>query len=151
LMRISHRRGYIDRESYVAQYLALALFTIGVASSLGTDDLLATFAAGVYLLSHSPTSRHLPPLNTRYSISSSHRTMLVLYHWIPEISGWREGLFSAHFGTSSRRAVFVTTLALSRLPEPHSPPQNQQEYLAATLQTIVAFIVLGSILIRTSR
>ncbi len=48
-------------------------------------------------------------------------------------------------------AVFVSTLAISRLPEPHSPPENQQEYLAATLQTIVAFIVLGSILIRTSR
>lgn len=46
-------------------------------------------------------------------------------------------------------AVFVSTLALTRLPEPHSPPQNQQEYLAATLQTIVSFIVLGSIFIRT--
>ena len=46
-------------------------------------------------------------------------------------------------------AVFVSTLALTRLPEPHSPPQNQPEYLAATLQTIVSFIVLGSIFIRT--
>lgn len=46
-------------------------------------------------------------------------------------------------------AVFVSTLALSKLPTPHSPPENQQEYLAATLQTIVSFVVLGSILIRT--
>lgn len=45
-------------------------------------------------------------------------------------------------------AVFVSTLALSKLPTPHSPPKNQQEYLAATLQTIVSFVVLGSILIR---
>lgn len=45
-MRISHRKGLIDRESFVAQYIALAIFTIGIASSLGTDDLLAAFAAG---------------------------------------------------------------------------------------------------------
>jgi NhaP-type Na+/H+ or K+/H+ antiporter len=46
LMKYSHRKGFIDRESYVAQYLALALFTIGIASTIGSDDLLAAFAAG---------------------------------------------------------------------------------------------------------
>ncbi|KAG6846338.1 hypothetical protein H0H93_014586 [Arthromyces matolae] len=46
LMKFSHRRGYIDRESYVAQYLALAIFITGVVSTLGSDDLLAAFAAG---------------------------------------------------------------------------------------------------------
>ena len=25
--------------------------------------------------------------------------LLVLYHWVPEISGWKEALFSGHFGT----------------------------------------------------
>lgn len=45
-------------------------------------------------------------------------------------------------------AVFVSTLALTRLPTPQLPPRNQQEFLAATLQTIVSFVVLGSILIR---
>lgn len=45
-MKISHRKGFIDRDSFVAQYLALAIFTIGVASSIGVDDLLAAFAAG---------------------------------------------------------------------------------------------------------
>ena len=25
--------------------------------------------------------------------------LLVLYRWIPEISGWREAFFSGHFGT----------------------------------------------------
>lgn len=48
-------------------------------------------------------------------------------------------------------AVFISTLALSRLPVPHDPPQDQQEMLAATLQPIVSFIVLGSILIRKLR
>jgi hypothetical protein len=45
-------------------------------------------------------------------------------------------------------AVFISTLALKRLPTPHDPPENQAELLAASLQPIVAFIVLGSILIR---
>ncbi|KAA1472955.1 hypothetical protein DENSPDRAFT_839357 [Dentipellis sp. KUC8613] len=46
VMSFTHRKGFIDRESYVAQYLALAVFTIGVTSTLGSDDLLAAFAAG---------------------------------------------------------------------------------------------------------
>jgi sodium/hydrogen antiporter len=46
LMRYSHERGFIDRESYVMQYLSFAFLTIGVANVLGCDDLLAAFAAG---------------------------------------------------------------------------------------------------------
>lgn len=45
-------------------------------------------------------------------------------------------------------AVFISSLALTRLPVPHDPPQNQQELLAAVLQPITAFIVLGSIVVR---
>lgn len=50
LMRYAQRKGFIDRESYIAQYIALALFTVGVTNSLGNDDLLAAFAAGVFPL-----------------------------------------------------------------------------------------------------
>lgn len=46
LIKFSHRRGFIDRESYVAQYLALAVFITGIVSTIGSDDLLAAFAAG---------------------------------------------------------------------------------------------------------
>jgi NhaP-type Na+/H+ or K+/H+ antiporter len=46
LLRFAHQRGFLDRESYVAQYIALALFTVGATNSLGNDDLLAAFAAG---------------------------------------------------------------------------------------------------------
>ncbi len=48
-MRMVHRNHLIDRESFVAQYLSLAIFTIGVVSTLGSDDLLAAFAAGRWL------------------------------------------------------------------------------------------------------
>ena len=46
LMRISHQKGFVDRQSYVAQYIALVLLVMGIASTLGMDDLLAAFAAG---------------------------------------------------------------------------------------------------------
>ena len=36
----------MDRESYVAQYIAFALLTMGAANALGMDDLLAAFSAG---------------------------------------------------------------------------------------------------------
>jgi hypothetical protein len=44
-------------------------------------------------------------------------------------------------------AVFISTLAVKRLQDPQTP---QQQLLAATLQPIVAFVVLGSIVIRKS-
>jgi NhaP-type Na+/H+ or K+/H+ antiporter len=48
LMKFTHGKGYIDRESYVAQYLALTFLTMGICSTLGADDLLGAFAAGTY-------------------------------------------------------------------------------------------------------
>ena len=48
LLRYALKKEFIDRESYVAQYIALALFTVGVTNSLGNDDLLAAFAAGIH-------------------------------------------------------------------------------------------------------
>jgi NhaP-type Na+/H+ or K+/H+ antiporter len=46
ILKYAQKRGFIDRESFVAMYLALALFSIGLANLLGTDDLLTAFAAG---------------------------------------------------------------------------------------------------------
>ncbi|KAJ7055722.1 Sodium/hydrogen exchanger family-domain-containing protein [Mycena amicta] len=189
LMRFSHRRGFLDRESYVAQYLALALFTTGVASTLGSDDLLAAFACGnaiswdqhfneitenesfstvidlvlncgcfVYIGAWMPFSTFSSPelgitparlVALFICILALRRipSVLLLYRWVPEIANWKEALFTGHFGPMGVGAVFVSTLAISRLPTPNDPPANQQEHLAATLQPIVAFVVLGSIVI----
>ncbi|KAF8162510.1 Sodium/hydrogen exchanger family-domain-containing protein [Mycena galopus ATCC 62051] len=46
LMKFSERHSLIDRHSYVAQYVSLALFTIGLTTLLGADDLLSAFACG---------------------------------------------------------------------------------------------------------
>jgi NhaP-type Na+/H+ or K+/H+ antiporter len=45
-MKFCQRYDLIDRHSYVAQYLSLAILTIGVTTILGCDDLLAAFACG---------------------------------------------------------------------------------------------------------
>ena len=46
ILRVARSRGYLDRDSFVAQYLALAIFSTGVSNILGSDDLLTAFAAG---------------------------------------------------------------------------------------------------------
>jgi NhaP-type Na+/H+ or K+/H+ antiporter len=46
-IRIAHERNWIDRESFLIFYLAIALFCAGAGSMLGMDDLLIGFAAGV--------------------------------------------------------------------------------------------------------
>ncbi|KZT10614.1 uncharacterized protein LAESUDRAFT_747311 [Laetiporus sulphureus 93-53] len=187
LMKISYRKGFIDRESYVAQYLALALFTIGIVSTLGSDDLLAAFAAGtaiswdghfndqtenevfssvidlllncgcfIYIGAWLPFDKYNSPelgitpwrlvvLVIAILLLRRIPPLLVLYRWVPEISNWREALFSGHFGAMGVGAVYVSTLATTKLPTPHDPPQGQAELLAATVQIIVSFVVLCSI------
>ncbi|KAK7050604.1 Na-H-exchanger domain-containing protein [Favolaschia claudopus] len=189
LMKLSHRRGFIDRESYVAQYLALALFTLGVASTLGVDDLLAAFACGnaiswdqhfnevtedevfssvidlvlncgcfIYIGAWMPFDDFSQPelgitpwrlILLFIAILAVRRipSVLLLYPWVPEIANWREALFTGHFGPMGVGAVFVSTLAITHLPEPESPPRNEAELLATVIQPIVAFVVLGSIVV----
>ena len=45
-MKFCQRHDLIDRQSYVAQYLSLAMLTVGLTTLLGTDDLLAAFICG---------------------------------------------------------------------------------------------------------
>jgi NhaP-type Na+/H+ or K+/H+ antiporter len=46
LMKFCERKDLIDRQSFVAQYVSLAMLSIGVTTLLGSDDLLAAFASG---------------------------------------------------------------------------------------------------------
>lgn len=47
-------------------------------------------------------------------------------------------------------AIFISTLALTRLPEPNDTQANQIKILTASLHPIVSFVVLCSIIIRKS-
>ncbi|KAF8891636.1 Sodium/hydrogen exchanger family-domain-containing protein [Infundibulicybe gibba] len=190
IMKISEKHGFLNRESYVAQYLALATFTAGVISTLGSDELLGAFAAGlaiswdgdfhartedevfssvidfilncacfIYIGAWLPfqsfntpelgiTPGRLMVLFLGILVLRRIPSVLVLYKWIPEIKTWREALFSGHFGKyMGVGAVYISTLALHKLPVPHNPPESQADLLALTLQPIVSFVVLGSIII----
>jgi NhaP-type Na+/H+ or K+/H+ antiporter len=46
LLRFCDAKGYVGRASYLVFYLLLAVFSIGVASTLGVDDFLFAFSAG---------------------------------------------------------------------------------------------------------
>ncbi|KAF1831968.1 Na(+)/H(+) antiporter 2 [Decorospora gaudefroyi] len=46
LYKFSHKREWMGRASYLAFYLLLAIFSIGLASTLGVDDFLVAFFAG---------------------------------------------------------------------------------------------------------
>ena len=46
IMRFAESRGYIGPDSYAIQFVSLSLFTIGLVTIMGSDDLLAAFAAG---------------------------------------------------------------------------------------------------------
>lgn len=46
-IKLAESKGFIDRESFLVFYFVLALFCAGTGSTLGLDDLLVGFAAGV--------------------------------------------------------------------------------------------------------
>ncbi|PFH47473.1 hypothetical protein AMATHDRAFT_77194 [Amanita thiersii Skay4041] len=140
LMKFSHKKGLVDRESYVIQYLATAIFIAGFVGTIGSDDLLAAFAAGstiswdghynshlegdllpsvinmvlkcsyfIYVGAWIPfESFNVPSLGiSTWRLVTLCACLLVLrripiimmlYKWIPEISTWKEALFTGHFG-----------------------------------------------------
>ncbi|KAK4702140.1 sodium/hydrogen antiporter, partial [Phenoliferia sp. Uapishka_3] len=73
-------------------------------------------------------------------------TIFALHLWIPDIKTRREALFAGHFGPMGVGAIFISTLAASKLPTPNYPPENSIDILALTIQPITYFIVLSSIL-----
>ncbi|OCH91621.1 hypothetical protein OBBRIDRAFT_728394, partial [Obba rivulosa] len=187
LMKFCERKDLIDRQSYVAQYVSLALFTIGVTTLLGSDDLLAAFSCGTafawdgFFNKQTEESVFSSVIDLLFNIAAfvyvgawmpfndfanPHLTltvwrliviailvllvrrlpiMIALYKWIPDVKTFREAVFSGHFGPMGIGAVFISTLAAGQLPIPSTPPQGQQELLAASIQPIVGFMVLCSI------
>ncbi|CAE6470036.1 unnamed protein product [Rhizoctonia solani] len=199
LMRFCERKDLIDRQSYVAQYVSLALFTIGTTTLLGSDDLLAAFACGTAFawdgwfnrqteesmfsnvidllfncacfifigawipfddfdapeLSISPW--RLIVLGLAVIVLRRLPIMLALYKFIPDIRTIRECVFAGHFGPMGVGAVFISTLAAVKLPEPMEIEPNglladggtpqQIDYLGHSIQPVVAFMVLISIMI----
>lgn len=194
LMRFSERHRLVDRESFVAQYVSLAIASMGVNVLLGSDDLLAAFACGtafawdgwftrqtedsnfssiVDLLFNVATFIYIGALmpfrqfaggpdnepNTLniwrlfvlaicVLLTKRLPIVIMLWRWIPDIKTFREAVFAGHFGPIGVGAIFIATLARTRLPEEvASPPETSNDILALTVQPIIFFFVLCSIII----
>ncbi|KAH8104782.1 Sodium/hydrogen exchanger family-domain-containing protein [Cristinia sonorae] len=187
LMKFCERKELIDRQSYVAQYISLAMLTIGSTSLLGSDDLLAAFACGtafawdgffnkqteesvfssvidllfnvavfVFVGAWMPFSTfadaslslsvwRLVVIAILVLIVRRLPIIIALYRWVPDIKTFREAIFSGHFGPMGIGAIYISTLAAMKLPHAHHPPESQTDFLAATIQPIVAFMVLFSV------
>ncbi|SPO32210.1 related to Na+/H+ antiporter AnNHA1 [Ustilago trichophora] len=189
-MRFSERNKLIDRESFVAQYISLAIASMGVNVLLGSDDLLAAFACGtafawdgwftkqtedsnfsniVDLLFNIATFIYIGALipwhdfvNAEIGLSVwrlivlaicvllTKRIPIILALWkfIPDIKTFREAIFCGHFGPMGVGAIFIATLGRTLMPEEiHEPPQSSNDVLALTIQPIVYFFVLCSIIV----
>ncbi|KAL1741428.1 Sodium/hydrogen exchanger family-domain-containing protein [Schizophyllum fasciatum] len=188
LMKFGERHDMIDRHSYVAQYVSLALLTVGVGTLLGSDDLLASFACGAafawdgFFNRQTEESVFSSVIDLLFNIAafvyvgawmpfdsfaddmltlSVWRLIVIaililllrrlpaivaLYRWIPDIKTFREAVFTGHFGPMGIGAVFISTLAAEILGE-HSEDSEQIALLADSIQPIVAFIVLCSIVV----
>lgn len=48
-MRFMERKGFIGTDSYVVQFVAMVVFIEGIVTMMGSDDLLACFAAGGFV------------------------------------------------------------------------------------------------------
>lgn len=211
VLKFSKRRSLIDRESMVAMYVSLALFTTAVTTLAGSDDLLAAFACGaafawddwfsesiedsnfsnildllvncatfIYIGATMPFSDFNNPVISIYpwrlvvlgiAVLLVRRlpAILLLYKWVPDIKTFREAVFAGWFGpvcpaccaqdwasTDSEHtqmgvgAIFIGTLALTRLPTPNFPPETSNDYLAYAIQPVVYFLVLCSIIVHGS-
>ncbi|KZO93567.1 hypothetical protein CALVIDRAFT_244461 [Calocera viscosa TUFC12733] len=191
LMQFCERKDLIDRTSYLAQYVSLALLAIGVTTLLGSDDLLCAFFAGtgfgwngffqkqtedsmfsnamdllfnvaafIYIGAWLPFSSYadirltlsvwrLVVLGILVLLVRRIPVCLAVYTWIPDIKTFREALFTGHFGPMGVGAIFISTLAAMQLPSKGAlgeAPYSQEQLLSGSLQPIVSFIVLCSVL-----
>ncbi|KAG2360635.1 Sodium/hydrogen exchanger family-domain-containing protein [Suillus spraguei] len=189
LMKFCQRNDFVDRQSYVAQYISLALLTIGIMTILGSDDLLAAFSCGTafawdgFFNRQTEESVFSSVIDLMFNVAAfvyvgawmpfdsfNNETlslsvwrliviailvlmlkrlpiMIGLYRFIPDVKTFREAIFSGHFGPIGIGAIYISTLAAQQLPKPNNPPVNQTEFLALTIQPIVAFMVLCSVAI----
>ncbi|KZS92704.1 Sodium/hydrogen exchanger [Sistotremastrum niveocremeum HHB9708] len=190
ILKFAHKRNFIDLESFALQYLALAIFIMGVANMIGCDELLACFAAGNAISwdkkfnEKTEASMFVPlmdliitsvgflyigawiPFNTfnavdlgiapwrlvvlGISLIALRRipAILLLQKLVPDLRNIRQTLLCGHFGPMGVGAIYISTLAVSKLPQPNYPPANQIELLASVTQPIVSFIFLVSLVVR---
>ncbi|KAF2193740.1 hypothetical protein K469DRAFT_712549 [Zopfia rhizophila CBS 207.26] len=140
LYRFSHERGMMGRASYLAFYFLLAIFSVGVASTLGVDDFLVAFCAGLGF-SHggnSPTAETRLPVIIDLMLNSGIDTitplrllavlaLILLFRRLPvvfalfkfgtlsHVRTTSEALFVGHFGPIGVGALFLAMESRAQL------------------------------------
>lgn len=190
LIRFSEKYKLVDRESFVAQYLSLALASMGLNVLIGSDDLLAAFACGtafawdgwfqkqtadsnfssivdlvfniatfVYIGAEMPWSQfndsalnlsvgRLIGLSILVLLLKRIPIVVALWKYIPDVKTFHEAIFSGYFGPIGVGAIFMCTYGRLMLPEKVPvPPETPNDVLTLTIQPIVYFFVLTSVIV----
>ena len=189
-IRFSEKHKLVDRESFVAQYLSLAIAVMGLTVLLGSDDLLAAFACGtafawdgwfqkqtadsnfssivdlifnvatfIYIGAEMPWREfndsamnlsvgRLIGLSILVLILKRIPIVILCWKFIPDIKTFHEAIFTGYFGPMGVGAIFMCTYGRRMLPENvNIPPQTPNEVLSLTIQPIVFFFVLASVIV----
>ncbi|KAN0062189.1 hypothetical protein ACQY0O_005368 [Thecaphora frezii] len=114
-MRFSERHKLIDRESFVAQYVSLAIVSMGVNVLLGSDDLLAAFACGTAFAWDGWFTKQTEDSNFSNIIDLLFNVATFIY--IGALIPWHD-FANAAIGLSVWRLVVLTILVLllKRIP-----------------------------------
>lgn len=73
--------------------------------------------------------------------------MFAFARWIKDIKTPREAVFCGHFGPIGVGAIFISTLAATKLPTPSIPPENELDVLGLIVQPVTYCLVLCSVLV----
>lgn len=174
----------------MAQYVSLALASMGVNVLLGSDDLLAAFACGsafawdgwfqkqtedsnfssiIDLLFNIATFVYIGAIMPWHDFVNAEiniqiwrlivlaililllkRIPIVVAMWkfIPDIKTFHEAIFSGYFGPMGVGAIFMSTYGrLLLIQHVEYPPKTTNDVLAYTIQPVVFFLVLASVIV----
>ncbi|CAE6421992.1 unnamed protein product [Rhizoctonia solani] len=118
LLQQAENKGFIDRSSYIGQYLSLTLLSLGVTAMVGGDDLLAAFAAGsaVSWDGRFNEKSHETEFSNIIEVFFNCACFVYIGAWLPFEALDRE--VDPHLGITSDKMLllFVAILIVRRIP-----------------------------------
>ncbi|ROV95536.1 hypothetical protein VSDG_05341 [Cytospora chrysosperma] len=119
-LRFSEARGYISRPSLVVFYLLLAILCVGVGSTLGLDDFLVAFGAGIGFAHDGWISSKAGDVPFRSIVDLVLNSTVFVYFgsmipWSSFVSR-STGVLQGHIGVGSLTLFLVLVLLFRRIP-----------------------------------
>ncbi|ROW15700.1 hypothetical protein VPNG_02218 [Cytospora leucostoma] len=124
LLRFSERRGYASRPSLVVFYLVLAVLCVGVGSTLGLDDFLVAFGAGIGFAHDGWFSRKAEEQGDvpfRHIVDLVLDSTVFVYFgslipWASFVAGSSPGVLQGHIGLGGLALFLALVLLFRRIP-----------------------------------